>query len=94
VFCRKNNCTLSAKQCILRQEIALRKKREGENLTTFSKCFKCSIGKKVSKHPNIIILDKDIRKIMMEKQYRPKKHILKIRYEKVPKYKLKIKEKN
>jgi len=90
MLCKKNRCILSTKSCILRQNIAINKKQEGENLTTFVKCFKCIQGNKIKTHPNPNNLDKDIRKIF--KEYKPPRHKLKIRRNKLVKYKLEIKD--
>lgn len=76
MFCKKCRCILLAKNCILRQTIVIKRKKEGENLTTFNKCLNCSQGKKVKLHPNINSLDKDVREIMKEKKYRPPKYKL------------------
>lgn len=89
MFCKKCKCILAAKRCILRQEITIQRKREGENLATFGKCFNCSQGKKIKTHPNLNLIDKDIRSILMEKQYRPPKYKLQ---KLCIKYNLKIKE--
>jgi hypothetical protein len=89
VFCKKNVCTLSTKICILRQNITIQRKKEGENLTTLYKCFNCSLGKKIICHPSPNLLNRDIRKIMAEKKYRPPKQKLQT---KIIRHKLEIKE--
>jgi hypothetical protein len=90
VLCKKNKCILSTKSCILRQNVAINKKQEGENLTTFGKCFKCIQGNKVRMHSNPNILDKDVR--MLINEYKPIRHKLTVRRKKLTKYKLRIKE--
>lgn len=76
MYCKKHKAILSIKACLLRQDIADEKKKEGENLTTFSKCFNCSYGKKVRMNPDPK-LDRDVRKIMWEYLPKPTKHKLK-----------------
>lgn len=90
MLCKKNKCILSTKACILRQDVTLNKKQEGENLTTFGKCFKCTQGNKVRMHSNPNTLDRDVR--ILINGYKPIRHKLIVRRKKLIKYKLRIKE--
>lgn len=93
MYCKKHRAILSIKACLLRQDIAEEKKKGGENLTSFSKCFNCGYGKKIRMNPDPK-LDKDVRAIMREYLPKPIKHDLEIikpskhNLRKIVKYKL------
>lgn len=86
MYCKKHRAILSIKACLLRQDIAEEKKKEGENLTSFSKCYNCGYGKKIRMNPDPK-LDRDVRAMMREYLSKPRKHELEIK--KPTKYDLK-----
>lgn len=77
MYCRKHKAILSTKICILRQDIADEKKKGEENLTTFSKCYNCVLGKKIRMNPKPE-LDKDVRKLLTLYMPKPTKYDFKL----------------
>lgn len=70
VYCKKFKATFFSRICLLRQDIAEEKKKQGENLTSFSKCSNCMVGKKIRMNPDNKKIDRDARKLL--RLYLPK----------------------
>jgi hypothetical protein len=77
MYCKSHKATLAIRICIRRQEIARERKINGDPLSTFSKCYSCSIGKKIQLNPDPR-LDFDIRRMLIKYNPKPKKHRLSI----------------
>lgn len=86
MYCKKLKATLSIRICLLRQNIAVEKKKGGENLTSFNKCHNCGYGKKIQLNPNPK-LDLDVKRLMA--QYMPRPERFKLIWKKPIKYTLK-----
>jgi len=81
VYCKKHKAIIAIRICLLRQDIAYEKKQEGENLTSFVKCYKCILGNKIRMNPDPK-LDKDVRTLMRLYIPKPLKCDLKLQWRK------------